>query len=170
MKTKAIIVLMAFMAGFIFYQCDEEDEEQTLSQEKLNSSTNLIKSFTGGDFPHGGSGVPADSTIREVYAAVSSLGSSFSEGQIITKKTYMKDMDGNKGSLLVTFAMFKRESGYDDANQNWEYVQMPYSADVNYDSYPNGMLSADNAVRGKLTGCIDCHTKAGGGDYVFTND
>lgn len=179
MKTKTLIILMLFFTGVVFYQCDEDDdddEKQMLTQELLNKSTNSIKNFTGGDFAHGGpEGISADSTIREVYASVNSLGSSIAEGTVITKRTYKKNHDGSNGMLFVTFAMFKRESGYDPENGNWEYVKIPANADNNYDANPNGKLPAESNtdLRGSgeaQSGCISCHAKAAGNDYVFTND
>jgi hypothetical protein len=178
MKTKALIILVSLLAGVFFYQCesdDDEDQKVELTQEVLNSATKHLGDFTGQSFeasiPHGGpEGISIDSTIRAVYANVDQVGSSIDKGTLITKRTYKKNPDGTMGQLFVTFAMFKRESGYDSENANWEYVKMPASEDIDYTANPNGMLSVEGVARGKLDGCISCHAKAAGNDYVFVND
>ena len=77
--------------------------------------------------------------------------------------------DGLKTDKLhVSFAMVKREEGYDPANQNREYLMLPFDESIGYSIHPFGMLESAN--RGKLQGCIDCHTKSGGGDFLFVND
>ncbi|MGM0531177.1 MAG: cytochrome P460 family protein, partial [Bacteroidota bacterium] len=179
MKTKALIIVMTLLAGVFFYQCesddDVEDKKVELTQDKLDQATSHLGDFTGQTFdaaiPHGGpDGISIDSTIRAVYGNVDQLGSSIEKGTLITKRTYKKNPDDSKGQLFVTFAMFKRESGYDSENADWEYVQMPADENIDYDEHPNGLLSAENAARGKLDGCISCHGAAAGDDYVFIND
>lgn len=178
MKTKALIILVSLLAGVFFYQCetdDDEDQKVELTQEALNNATNHLGDFTGQAFeasiPHGGpDGISVDSTIRAVYANVDQVGSSIDKGTLITKRTYKKNPDGTKGQLFVTFAMFKRESGYDSENANWEYVSMPASENVDYTNNPNGDLDAEGNARGKLNGCISCHGAADGDDYLFVND
>ncbi len=179
MKTKALIILVSLLAGMFFYQCETEDEEQDekveLTQEELNNATSHLGDFTGQAFeasiPHGGpDGISVDSTIRAVYGNVDQVGSSIDKGTLITKRTYKKNPDGTKGQLFVTFAMFKRESGYDSENANWEYVQMPADESIDYTENPNGLLSHESVARGKLDGCISCHGAAAGDDYLFVND
>jgi hypothetical protein len=180
MKTKALIIVMTLLAGVFFYQCEsddevEEDEKVELTQEKLNKATSHLEDFTGQDFdasiPHGGpDGISIDSTIRAVYGNVDQVGSSIDKGTLITKRTYKKNPDGTKGQLFVTFAMFKRESGYDSENADWEYVKMPADESIDYDEHPNGLLSHESVERGKLDGCISCHGAASGNDYLFVND
>ena len=70
--------------------------------------------------------------------------------------------------LLVSFAMVKREAGYDPGNNDWEYLMIGFDEENDYSTHPFGML--DKANRGKLQGCIDCHAKAGGGDFLWVND
>ena len=180
MKTKALIILMTLLAGVFFYQCESDDEDKEdkkveLTQDKLDNATTHLGDFTGQAFeasiPHGGpEGINIDSTIRAVYGNVSQLGASIDKGTLITKRTYKKNPDGTKGKLFVTFAMFKRESGYDSEHANWEYVKMPANENIDYTTNPNGMLTGANVERGKLEGCIACHGAANGNDYVFLND
>ncbi|MBS3771451.1 MAG: cytochrome P460 family protein [Bacteroidales bacterium] len=176
MKTKALIIVMTLLAGIFFFQCEsddevEEDEKVELTQDKLDKATSHLGDFTGQNFAHGGpEGISADSTIREVYGNVDQVGSSIEKGTLITKRTYKKNPDGSNGQLFVTFAMFKRESGYDSENADWEYVQMPADESIDYTEHPNGLLSEESVARGKLDGCISCHGAASGNDYLFTND
>ena len=71
-------------------------------------------------------------------------------------------------TLLVSFAMVKREAGFDPTNQDWEYFMIGFDENNDYSVHPFGTLEGAN--RGKLQGCIDCHTKAGGGDFLWVND
>lgn len=177
MKTNKLNIVIALLASMLFFQCqsDEQEEKLELTQEKLNNSTVHVEDFTGQAFevsiPHGGPPEnTVDSTIRAVYSNVNKLGASIEKGTIITKRTYKKNPDGTKGTLYVVYAMFKRESGYDSENGNWEYVSMPASEDIDYTANPNGVLSAAGTERGKLNGCISCHAAAEGDDHVFAND
>ncbi len=61
--------------------------------------------------------------------------------------------------------MFKREEGYDTANQNWFWAK--YNADGSLDATPNGVQLGGRVAKGKPKGCIACHSKAFGNDYLF---
>lgn len=145
------------------------------SQAHLDLATTVLdEGVTGAKYGedvsvgHDG-GSSADETIRDMYRRSQSAKAPFGVGSIITKRVYHKNEDGSKGGLKVTFAMIKREAGYDAANLDWEYVMMPADASVNYSTNPNGDL-AKAGGRGKLSNCIDCHSQAKGDDYVFHND
>jgi len=152
-------------------ECDDNSCEYGLTQESLNSTSQLaIGELTGG-FAHGGSGVE---TIREVFTTDGSVaGETISPGYAITKHTYAKDSLGNKGDLLVIFAMLKHGEGYWDDTNDWEYIRIPADPTVDYTVNPNGIL-ANAAVSGNVhdenPGCVDCHNGAGGGDQLFSND
>ena len=152
---------------------EDEPVEFLATQSQLDGSTNLIATFTGGQMAHAGPLVSdADSTIREVFSNKTSLDGSIAMGTIVTKNTYKKNADGSKGDLLLSFAMIKRELGYDDDNLNWEYIVTAYDETVDYEAHPFGALPdvSNTDVRGQLGSCIACHTGAMGSDYLFVND
>ena len=173
-KLKIFAFLFLAVASFAFLSScdDDEDGEETvveITQEQLDAANIPIQlDLTGGGFEHGGALPGGENTYRDIFGSMANLPTGIPPGTIITKKTWMAE-DGQKtDKLYVSFAMVKRESGYDPANQNWEYVMIPFDENNDYSMHPFGML--DNANRGKLQGCIDCHAKAGGGDFLFVND
>ena len=169
-----------FSAGFLalavlLSSCSEDKDpvEILITQSELGGSTNPIATVTGGSMAHAGPFASnADSTIREVFSNRTSLDGEISLSTIVTKNTYKKNADGSKGDLLLSFAMIKREAGYDDANENWEYTVSPFSESVDYEAHPFGLLpdEANLDARGQLASCIGCHAGAGGGDYLFINE
>ena len=72
------------------------------------------------------------------------------------------------GSLVSVTAMFQRDAGYDEENQNWYWVK--YLPDASLDRNPAGMQLAGRVGKGADEGCIACHADAGGDDYLFTTD
>ncbi len=178
MKTQnmKVIATFAFAATILFAGCKKDEEEEnvpvTISQSELDAASNYIKDATGG-FAHGGPDeISPDSTIREVFSNQTSLTGEIPPGTIITKNTYKKGPDGNKtDTLFVSFAMVKREPGYDAANQDWEYMMMPFDNSVDYSAHPYGMLPPEGSdMRGAMESCVGCHSSADGGDYLFSND
>jgi len=71
------------------------------------------------------------------------------------------------GFIEDVTVMFKREDGYDTANQNWFWAK--YNPDGSLDKTPNGIQLAGRIAKGKAKGCIACHLKAEGGDLLFIN-
>jgi hypothetical protein len=116
--------------------------------------------------PHNGMPISPDSTFRDIYSGIgSNVG--VNVGTIFTKGTFMKNADGSKGPLQVTFAMIKREEGYYPDGGDFEYVMMPYDASNDYETNPNGLLpEVGSAMRGQLANCASCHAKVGG--YLFS--
>jgi len=149
----------------------------TLTQTDLNNSIQEVDAdITGTKYgsevsiPHGGTSGNADSTYRDIFTNVSkkSIGAS-GQGTVYTKRTYMKNADGSRGPLLVTFAMAKHESGYYPDGGDWEYVMMPNDGSIDYGSFPNGILpsSSETDMRGQLASCAGCHSKASD-DFIFS--
>jgi mono/diheme cytochrome c family protein len=69
---------------------------------------------------------------------------------------------------MVTFAMIKREKGYDPDNGDWEYVMMPNKGTTDYTAMPNGMLpEVGSEGRGKLANCAGCHNQTADGSGLF---
>ena len=57
--------------------------------------------------------------------------------------------------------MIQREAGYDKKNNDWFWVK--------YDKDGASKMN-EMAIAGKVGMCIDCHVKAKGNDYIFSND
>ena len=68
-------------------------------------------------------------------------------------------------SLMAITVMFQREQGYDSDNDNWFWAK--YMPDGSLDKGPNDMPLAGRVAKGMDMGCIACHSKAEGGDYLF---
>jgi hypothetical protein len=138
------------------YSTMMSDYEGYQSWYKVNKET-----ITGDPFNALGPAHAGKEGFREIY--VNRTGKAVSTGKadypypvgtIIVKETYPGE-GGMKGNLDNLTIMVKRSSGYDPANNNWEYL----------------MITADNEVmaQGKLDMCIGCHAVAADDDYVFNN-
>jgi len=96
------------------------------------------------------------------------------EATIVVKRSYRGDsatldsVTKNRGAYLDDYTiMFKREAGYDEEHQNWFWAK--YNPDGSIDTTPNGVKLAGRIAKGKPKGCIACHKKAKGDDYLFIN-
>lgn len=172
-KIFATLVLSVAFIGFMASCNDDDDDDEVIvidiTQEQLDAAINpIMLDLTGGNFEHGGPIADPDSTYRDIFGSVTNLPTDVPPGTIITKKTWMAEDGMKTDQLYVSFAMVKREAGYDPENENWEYIMLPYDETNDYSMHPFGQLEGSN--RGKLQGCIDCHAKAGSGDYLFVND
>jgi hypothetical protein len=70
--------------------------------------------------------------------------------------------------LMAVTVMVQREPGYDTENNDWFYVKYDAMGAVSMND--KDMALAGRVAKGMPTGCISCHVKAGGGDYIFGND
>lgn len=86
------------------------------------------------------------------------------DGAVIVKANYSEESEDALESLTI---MEKRE-GYDPETGNWFYVK--YSPQGSVMENPQGMKLAGLVGKGMDAGCIACHAKAGGDDYLFMND
>lgn len=138
------------------YVTELSDFEGYQSWMKVNEET-----ITGDPFGVLGPAHAGAEGFREVYInrtgkAVSTgrIDFPYPVGAIIVKEAYMGEggMKGNLGALTI---MIKRHSGYDPANNNWEYM----------------MVSPANEIKaqGKVEGCIGCHAAAADTDWVFND-
>lgn len=77
-------------------------------------------------------------------------------GSILVREDY--DAERNRTSISVMY----RVKDYDKEHGNWYYLR--YLED--------GSLARANgkSVAGRVASCIECHTKAKGKDFVFSND
>ena len=131
-----------------------------------------LKPFIGAARPHG--------WILEVDSRTIQVGAQ--RGFVVVKKNYRGDhltvdaVEKNRARYLDSISvMFQREAGYDPDNQNWFWVQ--YKPDGRLFSMRR--MGMEIAMAGRLIkgaapeqsrGCIDCHSSAGGGDYIFYPD
>jgi hypothetical protein len=117
-----------------------------------------------GEHPHG-------AVLETIHGSVTVEGY---EGEVVTKRSY----SGEGVSVEVVIAdrkkyindvtvMFKRESGYDKENKDWFWAK--YNPDGSLDSTPNGVKLAGRVAKGKKKGCIACHRKAPGDDFLYIN-
>ncbi len=86
-------------------------------------------------------------------------------GRGVTKEAV--DEDPAKWLAAVTI-MLQREDGYDKDNANWFWAK--YNPDGTLAKNPKGMQLAGRVAKGMPKGCISCHSNAGKGDYLFSND
>lgn len=173
MAFATVVLALAVSISSCTNDSDDPDPVITLTQEILNQSVNAEDLNVSGtpygqdvSIPHNGSTISPDSTLRDIYSNVAA-NASIAPGTVFTKRTHMMNPDGSKGDLQVTFAMIKRESGYNADGGDFEYVMMPFSADNDYSQNPNGMLPdvSQTEMRGKLQMCASCHSKVG--SYIF---
>lgn len=78
-------------------------------------------------------------------------------GSVIVKENYGPDQ-----KTLAAVTVMYRAADYDPMNGNWYWIK--YN--------PDGSVASKNGKRlgGRVGGCIECHSSAGGDDYVFAND
>ena len=174
-KGKTIIVTTLLIASIAFFpSCsdDDDDDEEVvieITQADLDAANNAIQlNLTGGGFEHGGASPGGENTYRDIFGNLANLPANIAPGTIITKKTWKANTGQKTDTLLVSFAIVKREVGYDPGNMDWEYLMIGFDGDNDYSVHPFGKL--EKANRGKLEGCISCHSGAGGGDFLFVND
>ena len=97
------------------------------------------------------------------------------EAPVIVKKNYMgpaisiESVATNPALFLAAITvMFRREAGYDPANQDWFWVK--YKADGSVDVNPRGVSLAGRVAKNPEDACLGCHQFAPGEDYVFLHD
>lgn len=178
MKNVRLIAAFVISAALVslLSSCNKDDDDPVkieITQEQLDAAVMELKiGQTGDDFPHGGPVSTGDSTFRDMYGSTKDLSGEITPGTIVAKRTYGFEDGGRSDQLYVTFAMVKREAGFDSENKDWEYIMMPYDASTDYSKHPNGILPAVGADnRGANVGqCKICHSSAPGGDYLYVND
>ncbi len=97
-----------------------------------------------------------------------------SASTVVTKRSYrgvgisIEAVSKNREAFLEDVTvMFKREAGYDTDNQDWFWAK--YNADGGLATTPNGVSLAGRIAKGKPKGCIACHRKAEGDDFLYIN-
>jgi len=76
---------------------------------------------------------------------------------LIVKENYNKDKE-----LVAITPMYRVGNDYDPDHNDWFWAKYK----------PDGTLFEMEGMKlsGKVEGCINCHSSAKGGDYLFTND
>lgn len=94
------------------------------------------------------------------------------KGKVVVKRNYgtgkvaIGTVKANRGQYLNTVdVMYKREAGYDPDNNDWFWVK--YRPDGTLQANPIGVRLAGRVAKGMDRGCIACHSKARGNDYLF---
>ncbi len=145
--------------------------------EDVQFAKDLWKAIDGYmDWPMGSGvyeGVSPHGKFLRLYYNVVNVGDDYYH--VIVKDNFggegatMKSVSSDPGKYLAAVTvMVQMEKGYDPENEDWYYVK--YMADGSIDENPQGMAMAGRVAKGTDKGCIACHAKAKGGDYVFTND
>lgn len=82
-------------------------------------------------------------------------------GAVLVAENYAKDQ-----KTLSRITVMYRVKGYDPKANDWYWLEY----------LPNGSIArtpaneGNKAIAGKVKSCIDCHTKAQGKDFLFSND
>jgi len=168
-------MLALISVGLLLHSCSDDDDDGDakvepfeFTQAGLDAATNVLElDITGGTMAHNGDPtMTGDDTFRDIYSNMADASMAATEGDIITKRVFMKDSLGNRtGDAVVTFAMVKHAPGYDSINGDWEWVMMPGAPTT---TNPNGLLTGERVVRGNgtaMASCAACHS--GGTDYRF---
>ena len=83
-------------------------------------------------------------------------------------RTIVKDNFDQEKKLAAVTIMVQREAGYDPDSGNWFWVK--YNADGTVGKNDKDTALAGRVAKGMDTGCIACHKKADGNDYIFTDE
>ena len=82
-------------------------------------------------------------------------------GSIIVKENYNVDR-----STLKAITVMYRSKAYNPDAGDWYWVK--FNPDGTVDS--SSVESGSKPIAGKVTSCIECHSDAGGDDFIFFND
>lgn len=106
--------------------------------------------------------------LRDLFENIS-LDNTVKVGTIMARRAYyIPAVHHERDSLINIVVMIKRERGYYPEGGDWEYMDIKYDQNTDYNINPNGMLIAfsDNIIRGKIAKCANCHALAGS-NFVF---
>lgn len=133
---------------------------QVLQREKLIGDARMRSYPFVGSRPHGSiqeiiakeievDGVTGRVVVKHNYGA---------KGGLTPKQVYSAQTDENYEALTI---MFKREAGYDSANNDWFWAE--YKKDGSIINYNGTDLSGRSSL------CLGCHTPLGGADREIMN-
>ena len=84
------------------------------------------------------------------------------EGSLIIKENF-----GPDGKTLMAITAMVKAKGYNPSGGDWYWVKFRPNGTVDQKILPTG---AAVTLSGKPKGCIECHSDADGGDFLFFND
>jgi hypothetical protein len=108
-----------------------------------------------GESPHG------EFTRTYINKAAAGAPEKLAEGAIIVTENYADDQ-----KTLADITVMYRYKGSDPKHNDWYWLKYRPDGSIARTSEKEGK----KAIAGKVTSCIDCHTRAGGSDFVFSND
>jgi hypothetical protein len=125
---------------------------QSIQANKLVGPNAIISFAYGGNKPHG-------EWLENLETKISVDGRS---GDVLVKNNCGKVGDAEPEAIVTNRAkylgaitvMYRREAGYDTANQNWFWAK--FRLDGTLDKNPKGMQLAGRVAKGKPKGCIAC--------------
>ncbi len=94
-------------------------------------------------------------------------------GHVFAIRSFQNN-NGQRGQLINVHIMVKRERGYNPNGGDFEYINIDFDPQTNYQLNPNGILPAltDGANRGLDVvrfNCVQCHRDSrAGSDFLFT--
>ena len=109
------------------------------------------KTDDGIENPHG------ETSRTYVNKIVSDDPKALPNGSILVREDY--DDKGKRNSISVMY----RVKDYDKDHGNWYWFKYLESGSI-------ARAAGNKAIAGKVTSCLDCHTKSNGKDFVFSND
>ena len=86
--------------------------------------------------------------------------SSLPDGSIVIKENYSPEQ------ALAAITVMYKTAGYNAESGDWYWVKYNPDGTVASKSTDSGSVR----LAGRVKGCIDCHSDADGGDFVFFND
>ncbi len=180
MKNKIWLIFLCYsiILGVLAVACEKKEEEPkqpfVLTQEALDNATVIyqsgiiddpFKAFN--DAAQFGSTDPAIGNKKRDLYRNGDKGAFVSVGTIIVRRAY----DKNSGVLINAAIMIKHEEGFNDATNDWEFINNKYDSAVDYKAHPNGMLPdiSKTDIRGvNLTNCVNCHKTVAVNNWLFT--
>lgn len=162
------IFALSFLLTFTSCSDDDDDKdtamEYVLTESMFNTATNAIQTnINNGARAHNGdSTMTGTDTFRDVFTNMSDVNGQASPGDIIIKRVYGKDENGDKNiNPSVAFAMVKQESGFGDDSGNWYWYRIL--------SNESGEIDYSTSTKMDIAACFSCHNNLAGAekDYRF---
>jgi hypothetical protein len=157
---------------------EEETTPYILTQADLDKAI-IINAVTdsaiiGNPFLH--QSPPVQALFRDVFTNVPKSQIT-KKGTIYVIKAY-PNVNGKRGTEVLSDIMIKREKGFNPLGLDFEYLRIVFDSTVDYKKHPNGMLPAANSAsrgdgRNIVAGtfpsnnCISCHVRDD--NFLFTN-
>jgi hypothetical protein len=191
MKKYTFILSFLFFAQCVFLTaCQDQQSQEVLpsnevsvntlkeifNQQVLDSAILVVQNsdlaITGNPFRTRTSAAEINS-IRDITTN-KKINENLRPGHVFVIKSF-QNQNGRKGALINIHIMVKRENGFNPIGGDFEYINIDFNSNTNYNRHPNGELPAltDTANRGidvARFACVNCHRHSStNGDFLFTN-